>query len=125
MHTFAIHNAELTLILLLALVVGFGVLAQRLKTPYPIILVIAGVVLGLLPAMPRISLNPDLVFTGAGLIEMHTIHQCSPQVGDPRAHSGEIDIIAGRRIATGRQGKQKVWSIPSHIDLDGTTFRIR
>ena len=64
MHTLAIHNAELTLILLLALVVAFGMLAQRLKTPYPIIMVIAGVVLGLLPAMPRISLNPNLVFLG-------------------------------------------------------------
>ncbi len=64
MHTLAIHSVEHTLILLLVLVVCFGVLAQKLKTPYPIILVIAGVVLGLLPAMPRISLNPDLFFLG-------------------------------------------------------------
>jgi NhaP-type Na+/H+ or K+/H+ antiporter len=64
MHTLAIHSVELTLILLLVFVVGFGVLAQRLKTPYPIILVIAGVVLGLVPAMPRVSLNPDLFFLG-------------------------------------------------------------
>jgi Na+/H+ antiporter len=64
MHTLLIHSVELTVILLLVLVVGFGVLAQRLKTPYPIILVVAGVILGLLPGMPRITLNPDLFFLG-------------------------------------------------------------
>ena len=64
MHTLSIHHAELTLILLLMFVVGFGVLAQRIKVPYPIVLVIAGVVVGLVPAMPHISLNPDLVFLG-------------------------------------------------------------
>ncbi len=64
MHALEIHYVELILILLLVFVVGFGVLARKLNTPYPIILVIAGLVLSLLPGMPRISLNPDLVFLG-------------------------------------------------------------
>jgi monovalent cation/hydrogen antiporter len=64
MHAQGIHYVELILILLLVFVVGFGVLARKLQTPYPIILVIAGLALSFLPGMPRISLNPDLVFLG-------------------------------------------------------------
>ena len=37
-------------------------LAKRFKTPYPIVLVIAGLFLSLIPHMPRIELNPEVVF---------------------------------------------------------------
>src|SRR6201987_6351490 len=40
----------------------FAGLARRLKVPYPILLVIAGLLLSFLPGMPRIGLDPDLVF---------------------------------------------------------------
>jgi Na+/H+ antiporter len=63
MHT-SIHDLELVLILLLVFVVGFGSLAHRLKTPYPILLVIGGLVLSLLPGLPRFYLEPDIVFLG-------------------------------------------------------------
>jgi hypothetical protein len=59
-----IHSLELILILLWAFVVGFGALARRLRTPDPIILVIAGLLESLLPGMPKISLSPDVVFLG-------------------------------------------------------------
>ena len=36
-------------------------LARRINVPYPIPLVIGGVVLGLLPGMPEIELDPDMV----------------------------------------------------------------
>lgn len=58
----AIHDLELVLIVLLVFVVGFGALANRLKTPYPILLVIGGLVLSLIPGIPRITLQPDIVF---------------------------------------------------------------
>src|SRR6185437_11044352 len=32
------------------------------KIPYPIVLVIAGLVLGFIPGIPRVSLNPELIF---------------------------------------------------------------
>jgi Na+/H+ antiporter len=57
-----IHAAELVALLLLVLVVLFAVLAQKLKTPYPIVLVIAGLALSFIPAVPKIPLNPDIVF---------------------------------------------------------------
>src|SRR5205085_4384463 len=43
-------------------VVVFGVLSQKLKTPYPIVLVIGGLLLSFVPGIPRINLNPDVVF---------------------------------------------------------------
>ena len=36
--------------------------AQRLKVPYPIVLVIAGLGISFVPHVPRVPLSPDLVF---------------------------------------------------------------
>jgi len=44
------------------MVAAFAVIAHRLKVPYPIVLVIAGLVLSFAPHMPRIPLSPNLVF---------------------------------------------------------------
>jgi len=57
-----IHQFELVFLLLLGFVVGFGTLAQRLKIPYPIVLVMGGLLLSLIPGLPRVSINPDLIF---------------------------------------------------------------
>src|SRR5215831_15636318 len=57
-----IHGAELVALILLILVVLFAVLAQKLKTPYPIVLVIAGLALSFVPKIPRVQLNPEVVF---------------------------------------------------------------
>src|SRR5579871_5916392 len=57
-----IHAAELIALALLVLVVAFAVLAQKLKTPYPIVLVIAGLALSFVPGVPKIQLNPEVVF---------------------------------------------------------------
>jgi CPA1 family monovalent cation:H+ antiporter len=57
-----IHSAQLILLLLLLFVAAFAVLAQRLQVPYPIVLVIAGLLLGFTPGIPRINLDPDLIF---------------------------------------------------------------
>jgi CPA1 family monovalent cation:H+ antiporter len=58
----AIQDLEIVLIVLLIFVVGFGALANRLKTPYAILLVIGGLVLSLIPGIPRFNLEPDIVF---------------------------------------------------------------
>jgi Na+/H+ antiporter len=57
-----IHAIELVLLLLLLFVVIFAVLAQKLKIPYPIVLLIAGLLLSFLPGVPSIRLNPDVIF---------------------------------------------------------------
>src|SRR5262245_50092556 len=51
-----------TVILLLMAVLAFTMVARKLIIPYPILLVIGGLVLGLLPGLPTIRLAPDLVF---------------------------------------------------------------
>src|ERR1700704_4956128 len=57
-----VQQVEFVFLLLLLFVVAFGTLASKLRIPYPIVLVVAGLLLGLIPGIPRISLNPDIVF---------------------------------------------------------------
>jgi monovalent cation/hydrogen antiporter len=57
-----IHRAEPIILLLLLCIVLLATLAKRFKTPYPIVLVIAGLVISLIPRVPHIELNPDVVF---------------------------------------------------------------
>lgn len=58
----SLHAIERVVLLLLAMVAVFAVMAHRLKVPYPIVLVLAGLGLSFVPHMPRIPLNPNLVF---------------------------------------------------------------
>ena len=53
---------QLVLLLLLVFVVVFGALARRLQTPFPIVLLIAGLALSFIPGIPRVTLDPDFVF---------------------------------------------------------------
>jgi monovalent cation/hydrogen antiporter len=57
-----IRGIETVFLLLLLFVVIFGDLARRLKVAYPIVLVIAGLLISFVPGLPRISLNPDVIF---------------------------------------------------------------
>lgn len=49
-------------IALLTVIVALVVAAQRFKIPYPIVLVIGGTLLGFIPGLPLIHLNPHIVF---------------------------------------------------------------
>ncbi len=51
-----------TLFGLLVAVAALTWLAQRMKTEYPILLVLGGLVLGFIPGLPTIALRPDVVF---------------------------------------------------------------
>ena len=55
------EHFEIFLAALFVSVAGLNVLARRINVPYPIPLVIGGVLIGLLPGMPEIELDPDLV----------------------------------------------------------------
>ena len=52
---------EIFLVALFVSVAGLNVLARRLAIPYPIPLVIGGLVLGFVPGIPDMELEPDLV----------------------------------------------------------------
>src|SRR5256885_1685756 len=51
--------------LLLALLVVVAVLvtiSRRIHVPYPVLLLLGGLVVGLIPGIPRLELDPDIVF---------------------------------------------------------------
>lgn len=54
-------QAELLIAGLLVAVAGLTALARRLSLPYPIVLVIGGALLGFVPGMPEINLDPNVV----------------------------------------------------------------
>jgi monovalent cation/hydrogen antiporter len=47
---------------MLLAVASLALLARKLHIPYPILFVIGGLLLGLIPGLPKVRLNPDLVF---------------------------------------------------------------
>ena len=51
-----------TIFVLLAAVAALATLANRIGVPYPILLVLGGLVLGFVPGLPRVELAPDVVF---------------------------------------------------------------
>jgi CPA1 family monovalent cation:H+ antiporter len=55
--------AQIELVLgLLVVVAALGIAARLVKVPYPIVLVIGGLLIGLVPGLPVVVLQPDLVF---------------------------------------------------------------
>jgi len=58
--SFGAHE-DLVLLALLVAIAALLVLAPVLRTPYPILLVLGGLVLGFVPGIPTISLPPDIV----------------------------------------------------------------
>ena len=57
-----VHAVELVFLSLLAFVVLFAAIARKLNLPYPIVLLLAGLLLSFLPRVPKVTLNPDVIF---------------------------------------------------------------
>lgn len=56
-HTYVIISIAVLLSVMMLVMIG-----QKLRVAYPIFLVIAGLLISFIPEMPRIEINPDLVF---------------------------------------------------------------
>ena len=56
-----VGEAELLIAGLLVAVAGLSALAGALSIPYPIVLVVGGALLGFVPGLPEVTLNPDVV----------------------------------------------------------------
>jgi monovalent cation/hydrogen antiporter len=56
-----LHDLELLLLALMVAVAGLSVLARLVGVPYPILLVVGGLVLSFVPGMPEVELPPELV----------------------------------------------------------------
>ncbi len=50
------------IIFILAIVIGLSAFAHKIKLPYPILLVIAGIAIGFIPSMGEIEINPEIIF---------------------------------------------------------------
>jgi CPA1 family monovalent cation:H+ antiporter len=57
-----VHAVEFVFLLLLLFVVIFGMVSKKLNTPYPIVMVLGGLLLSFIPGIPRVNLNPDVIF---------------------------------------------------------------
>src|SRR5215210_1608151 len=55
------EHIEIVIVSLLIAVAGLSALATRIGVPYPILLVLGGTVLGFLPGVPDVELEPELV----------------------------------------------------------------
>ncbi len=55
------HNIEIILGILLVVAI-LAVVAERIIVPYPILLVLGGLFLGFIPGLPKVEIDPELVF---------------------------------------------------------------
>jgi CPA1 family monovalent cation:H+ antiporter len=62
MQTVDLHHLEFVLLFLMGLVAALAAVARKFQTPYPIVLVVGGLIVSLIPNVPRVSLNPEIVF---------------------------------------------------------------
>lgn len=51
-----------TVIILLAVVTALAEVTDKIKVPYPILLVVAGIGIGMIPGLPSLQINPEIVF---------------------------------------------------------------
>jgi len=56
-----LHGIEPLLLAMMVAVAGLSILARLVRVPYPILLVLGGLVLGFVPGMPDVELPPELV----------------------------------------------------------------
>ena len=54
-------NALELILILLVVAAALAVAAERLKVPYPILLVVGGLALAFIPGLPQVHIDPELV----------------------------------------------------------------
>jgi CPA1 family monovalent cation:H+ antiporter len=87
-----VHEIEFLMLLLLAIAL-LAQLAGRLQIPYPVFLVVGGLAIALIPGIPRIQLEPDVVF----LVFLPPLLYAAALTSSPRdlrAQSGRIALLA-------------------------------
>lgn len=56
------HNTLLVILGLLFIVMMLVLVARKIKVAYPIFLVVAGLGIAFIPGIPRMALDPDVIF---------------------------------------------------------------
>jgi monovalent cation/hydrogen antiporter len=94
-----LHDGLVALTLIVAVATLLGI-APALRIPYPILLVLGGLAIGLVPAMPDFELEPELVFFGV-LPPLLYSAAFFTSLRDLRAHVRPIGLLAiGLVVAT-------------------------
>src|ERR1044071_10107005 len=55
-------NNVILVVILLTIITALSELAEKIKIPYPILLVLVGIAIGLAPGLPNLALDPDIIF---------------------------------------------------------------
>jgi monovalent cation/hydrogen antiporter len=50
------------IIFILAVLISLSAVIDKLKLPYPVLLVVVGLIIGFVPLLPDLALDPDIVF---------------------------------------------------------------
>jgi monovalent cation/hydrogen antiporter len=87
-----VHDIEFLMLLLLAIAL-LAQLAGHLQVPYPVFLVLGGLAIALVPGIPRLRLEPDIVF----LVFLPPLLYAAAFTSSPRdlkAQAGRIGLLA-------------------------------
>jgi len=92
---------EIELVLaLMAVVAALAAVARRIGIPYPLLMVVGGTAIGLIPGLPHIELEPDLVFL-LFLPPLLYVAASSTSIRDIRKNTRPIALLAvGLVLAT-------------------------
>ena len=92
---------EIELVLgLVAVVAALAAIARRIGIPYPLLMVVGGTAIGLIPGLPRVELEPDLVFL-LFLPPLLYVAASSTSIRDIRKNTRPIALLAvGLVLAT-------------------------
>ena len=56
------HSTFIIYIILVVVILFLVMLAQKIKVSYPILLVVAGLIISFIPGLPPIEIDPELIF---------------------------------------------------------------
>src|SRR6266516_4755119 len=85
-----VSDLQIVIAALFVSAAGVNALANWLDVPYPVPLVLGGLVLGLLPGIPDVQLNPDLVL----LVFLPPLLYASAFFADLRALRADARVIS-------------------------------
>ncbi|HEY7622157.1 MAG TPA: Na+/H+ antiporter [Solirubrobacteraceae bacterium] len=108
---------DLSLLAVLAALALFLIIAYHSRIPYPILLVVGGAVIGFLPGMPDVQLNPDLVLV---IVLPPLLYAAAffSSLRDLRDNLGQISMLAvGAVIAT-----MVAVAVVAHAVVDGMSW---
>jgi CPA1 family monovalent cation:H+ antiporter len=94
LETLGVEGFEVVLAAVLVSVAVLNALASRIGIPYPIVLVLGGLALGLVPGMPHVELEPDLVL----LIVLPPLLYYAAFMADLRALRSDARVLSLQAI---------------------------